>query len=65
MINCGGPSVRVLEDRWTAVTVDGKLSAHFEHTIAITDGDPEVLTEWERPGFQKVFSYPATSKGTG
>ena len=50
MVNIGTAAVRVLEDRWTAVTVDGKLSAHFEHTIAITDGDPEILTEWsERP----------------
>jgi methionyl aminopeptidase len=50
MINEGTPAVRVLEDRWTAVTMDGKLSAHFEHTIAITDGDAEILTEWtERP----------------
>ena len=50
MINVGTAAVRVLDDRWTAVTVDGKLSAHFEHTIAITDGDPEILTEWsDRP----------------
>jgi methionyl aminopeptidase len=44
MINAGGPDVRVLEDRWTAVTVDGALSAHFEHTVAITEQGPEVLT---------------------
>jgi methionyl aminopeptidase len=36
--------VRVLEDRWTAVTADGSLSAHFEHTIAITEQGPEILT---------------------
>jgi methionyl aminopeptidase len=65
MINCGGPSVRVLEDRWTAVTVDGKLSAHFEHTIAITDGEPEVLTEWDQPYFQKVFSHSSSPPGVG
>ena len=35
MVNMGGSAVRVLDDRWTAVTVDGSLSAHFEHTIAI------------------------------
>jgi len=46
MINEGTPEVRVLADRWTAVTKDGKLSAHFEHTIAISEGAPEVLTEW-------------------
>ena len=32
---------------WTAVTEDGELSAHYEHTIAITDGEPEILTAWE------------------
>lgn len=51
MINEGKATVRVLDDRWTAVTVDGKLSAHFEHTIAITDGDPEILTEWDNGRF--------------
>jgi methionyl aminopeptidase len=44
MINAGGPEVRVLEDRWTAVTADGALSAHFEHTVAITAQGPEILT---------------------
>jgi methionyl aminopeptidase len=40
--------VRVLADRWTAVTVDGSLAAHFEDTIAITERGPEVLTRRER-----------------
>jgi methionyl aminopeptidase len=40
----GGWETRVLPDRWTVVTADGSLSAHFEHTIAITDDGPEVLT---------------------
>lgn len=44
MVNAGGPDVRVLDDRWTAVTTDGSLSAHFEHTVAVTDHGPEVLT---------------------
>lgn len=44
MVNAGGPDVTVLEDRWTAVTSDGSLSAHFEHTIAVTEDGPEVLT---------------------
>ncbi|MDD5092991.1 MAG: type I methionyl aminopeptidase [Dehalococcoidia bacterium] len=44
MINAGGWRTKVLDDHWTVVTEDGKLSAHFEHTIAITDGAPEVLT---------------------
>ena len=44
MINEGGHAVRVLEDGWTAVTADGSLSAHFEHTIAITESNPVILT---------------------
>lgn len=44
MINQGGHRVRVLGDQWTTVTVDGKLSAHFEHTVAITPDGPQILT---------------------
>ena len=44
MINAGKPEVKVLPDGWTAVTVDGSYSAHFEHTVAITREGPEVLT---------------------
>lgn len=44
MINAGVPEVRVLEDGWTAVTQDGKWSAHFEHTVAVTEHGPEILT---------------------
>jgi len=44
MINAGGPEVKVLKDGWTAVTVDGSYSAHFEHTVAITKDGPYVLT---------------------
>lgn len=44
MINAGGPAVSILADGWTAVTVDGKPSAHFEHTVAVTDHGPEILT---------------------
>jgi methionyl aminopeptidase len=44
MINAGVPEVKILDDGWTAVTLDGKLSAHFEHTVAITDQGPEILT---------------------
>ncbi len=47
MVNRGTHKVRVLADRWTAVTEDGQLSAHYEHSIAITDGEPEILTAWE------------------
>lgn len=44
MINLGRPEVKVLEDGWTAVTVDGSFSAHFEHTVAITKDGPVILT---------------------
>ena len=50
MVNAGGPEVRVLDDKWTAVTADGSLSAHFEHTIAITENGTEVLTTLEGAG---------------
>ena len=44
MINLGGEGVRILEDGWTVVTSDGRPSAHFEHTILVTENEPEVLT---------------------
>ena len=44
MVNAGGPEVEVLDDGWTAVTADGSLSAHFEHTVAVTENGPEILT---------------------
>ena len=44
MVNIGVYDVRVLDDKWTAVTQDGKFSAHFEHTVAITGSEPEILT---------------------
>jgi methionyl aminopeptidase len=44
MINAGGASTRLLDDGWSVVTADGSLSAHFEHTIAITESGPEVFT---------------------
>lgn len=44
MVNAGRGDVRILSDTWTVVTVDGKPSAHFENTILITDGEPEILT---------------------
>ena len=45
MVNAGGRDVKVLKDGWTVETLDGKLSAHYENTIAITDGDPIILTD--------------------
>jgi methionyl aminopeptidase len=44
MINLGTYQVEVLEDGWTVVAADGKPSAHYENTIAITDGEPQILT---------------------
>jgi methionyl aminopeptidase len=44
MVNMGKPAVRVLADGWTAVTRDGSLSAHFEHTVAVTKTGPDILT---------------------
>jgi len=44
MVNVGGPATRTLSDRWTIVTADGTRSAHFEHTVAITENGPHVLT---------------------
>jgi methionyl aminopeptidase len=44
MVNFGGAAVKVLGDGWTAVTRDGTLSAHFEHTVVVTGGGCEILT---------------------
>ena len=45
MVNAGGAAVKVHGDGWTVLTLDGKLSAHYENTLAITDGEPIVLTD--------------------
>ena len=44
MVNAGQPGVKILKDGWTVVTQDGSLSAHFEHTVLVTEGEPEILT---------------------
>ncbi len=44
MVNVGGPGTRLLDDGWSVMTADGSLSCHWEHTIAITDDGPEILT---------------------
>ena len=44
MVNEGGAAIKILDDGWTVVTADGRNSAHYENTILITDGDPEILT---------------------
>ena len=48
MVNAGRPGVKVLKDGWTVVTEDGQLSAHFEHTVLITENEPEILTCHEK-----------------
>ncbi len=47
MVNAGRYAVRILEDGWTVVTEDGSLSAHFEHSVAITDNGPDILSRWD------------------
>lgn len=55
MVNAGGPEVKILNDGWTAATKDGSLSAHFEHTVLITESEPEILTCLEKvPSKSKV-----------
>jgi methionyl aminopeptidase len=44
MVNIGSSGIRTLDDKWTVVTQDGSLSAHFEHTVAITENGPRILT---------------------
>jgi methionyl aminopeptidase len=53
MVNAGSPDVKILKDGWTVVTRDGSMSAHFEHTILVTERDPEILT-WQTPSKLKV-----------
>lgn len=57
MVNAGKPTVRVLPDGWTVVTADGQPSAHFEHTVIITTGEPEIIT-WpaKTPSSAKALS---------
>jgi methionyl aminopeptidase len=43
----GSPQTRVLDDHWTVVMADGGLCAHFEHTVAVTENGPEILTKWK------------------
>lgn len=54
MVNAGSPVVKVLNDGWTVVTQDGSLSAHFEHTVLITESEPEIMTWPEVPSKLKV-----------
>jgi methionyl aminopeptidase len=59
MVTQGSPKVRILADGWTVVTTDGKLAAHFEHTIAVTEEGPKILTlrdYAEHPGIERYRS---------
>jgi methionyl aminopeptidase len=59
MINAGVPNVRILEDGWTVITEDRKPSAHFEHTVLVTNGDPEILTWRPREALPEMLGLPA------
>jgi methionyl aminopeptidase len=54
MVNAGGEDTKELNDGWTVVTVDGSLSAHFEHTVHVTKDGPEILTLRDKPRFCEV-----------
>jgi methionyl aminopeptidase len=58
MVNAGVPSVRILDDGWTVVTGDRKPSAHFEHTVLVTAGDPEILTDRPREALPEMLGLP-------
>jgi len=55
MINAGVPGVRILEDGWTVITEDRKPSAHFEHTVLVTEGEPEILTARPREALPEML----------
>jgi methionyl aminopeptidase len=52
-VNMGASTIRILDDDWTVVTTDGQWSAHFEHTVLITSGEPEILTLREKTTSKK------------
>jgi methionyl aminopeptidase len=58
MINSGVATVRILQDGWTVITDDRKPSAHFEHTVLITHGDPEILTWRPREALPEMLGLP-------
>ena len=65
MVNMGKPAVRVLSDGWTAVTRDGSLSAHFEHTVAVTKSGPLVLTQRFGGAGRRTVGAWRTDRATG
>ncbi len=58
MVNSGVASVRILDDGWTVITDDRKPSAHFEHTVLVTSGDPEILTWRPREALPEMLGLP-------
>jgi len=59
MVNAGVPSVRILDDGWTVITEDRKPSAHYEHTVLVTSGEPEILTWRPREATPEMLGLPA------
>jgi methionyl aminopeptidase len=59
MVNAGVATVRILDDGWTVITEDRKPSAHFEHTVLITSGDPEILTDRPRMALPEMLGLPS------
>lgn len=59
MVNAGLPAVRILDDGWTVITEDRKPSAHFEHTVLVTAGEPEILTWRSREALPEMLGLPA------
>lgn len=58
MVNSGVADIRILADGWTAVTLDRKLSSHFEHTVLVTHGEPEILTARPREALPEMLGLP-------
>jgi methionyl aminopeptidase len=58
MVNAGVAGVRILEDGWTVITEDRRPSAHFEHTVLVTDGEPEILTWRPRTALPEMLGLP-------
>jgi methionyl aminopeptidase len=59
MVNAGVARVKILEDGWTVVTEDMMPSAHFEHTVLITDGEPEIMTYRPRTALPEMLGIAA------
>ncbi len=59
MVNAGVAAVRILGDGWTVITEDRKPSAHFEHTVLVTEGEPEILTDRPRVALPEMLGLPA------